>query len=72
MTRRVHFGAGATTTIREYQIERIPGFDSPKMKKLDSRKKVRISREKIFRFARYVQFTNVKSTIITKFKSSRI
>ena len=42
MTRRVHFGTGATTTIREYQIERMPGFDSPKMKKLDSRKKVRI------------------------------
>ena len=40
MSRRVHFGPGATTTIREYQIEKIPGFDSPKMKKLDSRKKV--------------------------------
>ena len=39
MTRRVHFGAGgAATTIREYQIERIPGFDSPKMKKIDRKK----------------------------------
>ena len=39
MTRRVHFGAGgAATTIREYQIERIPGYDSPKMKKIDRKK----------------------------------
>ena len=53
MTRRVHFGAGgAATTIREYQIERIPGYDSPKMKKID-RKKVTFKAK--FRF-RGVQF----------------